>query len=74
MLRGRIVVILSAVALGACGTSTADRTLSGGGIGAAGALVVGANPLVGAAVGGVAGAVTNPDDINLGTPWWRRGF
>jgi osmotically inducible lipoprotein OsmB len=74
MLRGTLLVILSVATLGACGTSTADRTLSAGGIGAAGALVLGANPLAGAVVGGVAGAVTNPDDINLGTPFWRRGF
>jgi osmotically inducible lipoprotein OsmB len=66
--------------LAACGTSTTDRAISGGGIGAAAgagtAAVTGGNPLTGAAVGGAAGAaagaLTDPDDIDLGDPVWRR--
>ena len=69
---------LSLIALGACGTSTTDRALSGGGIGAGvglvGGLLVGA-PLTGAAIGGAAGAatgaLTDSDDIDLGKPVWR---
>ena len=69
---------LSLIALGGCGTSTTDRALSGGGIGAGvglvGGLLVGA-PLTGAAIGGAAGAatgaLTDKDDIDLGKPVWR---
>jgi hypothetical protein len=71
---------ISALALGACGQSTGDRALSGGGIGAAGgaligALVPGASPLTGALIGGAvgagAGALTDSDQIDLGKPVWR---
>ena len=61
------------LSLAACGSSTGERALSGGGIGAgigaAGAAVVGGNPVTGAVVGGAAGAATgaatDEDDINL---------
>jgi osmotically inducible lipoprotein OsmB len=66
------------LALGACGSSTTDRALSGGGIGAGvgalGGLVVGApvtGALIGGAVGAGAGALTDEKDINLGKPIWR---
>jgi osmotically inducible lipoprotein OsmB len=71
---------ISALALGACGQSTGDRALSGGGIGAAGgaligALVPGASPLTGALIGGAAGAaagaLTNDSQVDLGKPVWR---
>lgn len=66
------------LALGACGSSTGDRALSGAGIGAgigaAGAAVTGGSVLGGAALGGAAGAatgaVTDEDDIDLGKPVW----
>lgn len=69
---------LSLVALAACGSSTSDRALSGGAIGAgvglAGGALVGA-PLAGAAIGGAAGAatgaLTEEEDIDLGEPIWR---
>ena len=62
----------------ACGTTPSDRAISGGGIGAGAgtvaALVVDGNPvtglLVGAAGGAIAGAVTQPKDLNLGQPIW----
>lgn len=65
--------------LAACGNSTGDRALSGGGIGAgAGALggaVLGGSPVTGAilggAVGAATGAATSNDDIDLGKPVWR---
>jgi osmotically inducible lipoprotein OsmB len=65
--------------LAACGSSTTDRALSGGGIGAASgagaAAVTGGNPVTGAILGGAAGAaiggLTNKDDLNLGKPIWR---
>jgi osmotically inducible lipoprotein OsmB len=73
------VAFAATLALAACGTSTSDRALSGGAIGAgAGALggaLVGA-PLAGAALGGAAGAaggaLTSPSDIDLGKPVWKR--
>ena len=71
-------VTLSLLALGACGSSTGDRAVSGGAIGAGVGLVGGAlvgAPVAGAVVGGVvgagAGALTNQDQINLGKPIWR---
>ncbi len=70
---------ISLLALGACGTSTTDRAISGGGIGAgtgaAGTALLGGNPvtgaLVGGAVGAATGALTDSGDIDLGDPIWR---
>jgi len=69
---------LSLLTLGACGSSTSDRALSGGGIGAGVGLVGGAlvgAPLTGAAIGGAVGAgtgaLTDEDDVDLGKPFWR---
>jgi len=71
-------VLLALCALGACGNTTGDRALSGGGIGAGvGALVgllVGApleGALIGGAVGAGTGALTNTNQVNLGKPVWR---
>jgi hypothetical protein len=76
------LISLSALALmlAACGSSTGDRALSGGaigaGVGAVGSTVVAGDPvsgaLIGGAVGAAAGALTDEDDINLGKPAWRR--
>lgn len=70
---------LSLLALGACGSSTSDRALSGGGIGAGAGLVGGAlvgapvqGALIGGAVGAGAGALTDKEQIDLGKPFWRR--
>ena len=67
--------------LGACGTSTTDRALSGGAIGAGIGGVGGAltgHTLGGAALGGAAGAatgaLTDEDDIDLGKPIWKKDF
>ena len=72
------ICVLSLFALGACGNTTGDRALSGGGIGAGvgalGGLMVGA-PLEGAVIGGAVGAgtgaLTNRSQIDLGRPAWR---
>jgi hypothetical protein len=65
--------------LAACGSSTSDRALSGGAIGAgvggaAGALT--GHTLGGAALGGAAGAaagaLTDEDDVDLGEPIWNK--
>jgi hypothetical protein len=66
--------------LTACGSSTTDRALSGGGIGAAAgagtAAVTGGSPVTGGLLGGAAGAaiggLTDEDDLNLGDPIWDR--
>lgn len=79
-------VLVSALALTGCGTSTGDRMLSGAGLGAAGGAIIGAatgSPATGAAIGAVTGAaiggLTSPCDLDLGTPFWkhhggRRGY
>lgn len=66
--------------LASCGTTTTDRALSGGGIGAAtgaaGAALLGgdaaAGAVLGGAVGAAAGALTNPNNVYLGRPIWRH--
>ena len=72
------VLLLSLGALSACGTTTGDRAISGGaigaGVGAVGGLMVGSpveGALIGGAVGAGAGALTSPDTVNLGKPIWR---
>jgi hypothetical protein len=69
---------LSVLVLGACGSSTSDRALSGGGIGAGvgllGGALVGApleGALIGGAVGAGTGALTDQNKIDLGNPIWR---
>lgn len=70
-----------ALAVGACGTNTADRAGSGAAIGAGSGAVIGAiasgiaiwpAALVGGIVGAGAGALTTPDQVNLGEPPWRK--
>jgi osmotically inducible lipoprotein OsmB len=68
------------LALLACGSTTTDRALSGGaigaGVGAAGSAATGGSAGTGAVLGGAAGAaagaLTKEDDVNLGTPIWKR--
>jgi osmotically inducible lipoprotein OsmB len=71
-------LFVAAIALGACGNTTGDRAMSGGGIGAGvgalGGWMVGApieGALIGGAVGAGAGALTKENQINLGKPIWR---
>ena len=67
------LIILSTIALAACGNTRTERGLSGAGIGAGvgavGSALTGGSPWTGAAVGGVVGgatgALTDKDDINL---------
>jgi hypothetical protein len=77
----RMAFILTGLglALSGCGYSPGDRAASGGLLGAGagagvaaltGGSVVG-GALIGGAVGAVGGAVTSPDDVNLGRPVWR---
>jgi hypothetical protein len=78
-LQNTMVSIVILALLAACGQSTSDRMLSGGGIGAGagavGGALLGGNPvegaLIGGAVGAAAGGLTDKKDINLGKPLWR---
>ena len=73
MLRAAIIFPILALTLAACGNTTGERALSGGGIGAgagaAGAAITGGSPVTGAILGGAAGAatgaLTDEDDIDL---------
>lgn len=64
--------------LAACGSSTSDRAISGGaigaGVGAVGGVLTG-HPVGGAVLGGAAGAATgaatDKDQIDLGKPVWK---
>jgi osmotically inducible lipoprotein OsmB len=64
--------IAAVLLLGACGTTTGDRGLSGALIGAGvGAVGGGVGVLGGAVVGGAVGVLTTPDQVNLGRPIWQ---
>ncbi len=68
------IVFAPVFALSACGQTTGERALSGGaigaGVGAVGSTIVGGSTVGGAVLGGVAGgvvgAVTDPETIDLG--------
>lgn len=74
-----LLCLAVAVTVSACGTSTSDRALSGGAIGAGtGAVVggltggsVGGGALLGGAIGAAGGALTDPNKVNMGKPVWR---
>jgi hypothetical protein len=57
-----VFAVLAGVGLAACGDTTQERAASGGLIGGAAGLAVGA-PIVGAAAGAGTGAVTDEDDF-----------
>jgi osmotically inducible lipoprotein OsmB len=69
----------AALILSGCGTTTGDRALSGGMLGAgAGALIgsaagaAGTGAVIGAVGGAAIGASTSPCDLDLGAPFWRE--
>jgi len=74
-----ILVIALTLSLTACGTTPAERGLSGAGLGAAagaaGAAIAGGSlasgAAIGAAAGAVAGALTDEEDVDLGEPAWK---
>lgn len=73
------MLALMMTSLTACGSTTSDRALSGGaigaGAGAVGSALTGGNAvkgaIIGGAVGAAAGAVTKKKDVDLGKPIWR---
>ena len=73
-------VLLTTLALGACGSDRGDRIASGAGIGAGTGAAVGAifggigaipGALIGAGIGGATGGVTNSNQVDLGQPVWH---
>ncbi len=79
LLKQAAMAAILAGGLSACGQSTGDRAVSGAGLGAAGGAAIGAvtggSVLGGAALGGLAGgaagALTTPNQVDLGRPVWR---
>ncbi len=73
MTRCVVVVLACLPLLAACGANKADRALSGGAMGAGIGILGGPiGVLVGAGAGAAAGALTNPEQVDLGEPVWRR--
>jgi osmotically inducible lipoprotein OsmB len=78
--RVTIMAVGCAALLAACGATTEDRAISGGALGAgvgagAGALTGGSvlgGALLGGAAGAAGGALTDQEDLDLGTPVWQR--
>lgn len=73
------VLGLALLTLAACGSTPTDRGLSGAGLGAAGGAIGGAlvgvpatGAAIGAIVGGAIGAITQPSQIDLGKPAWKK--
>lgn len=74
------VMMVVTLGLAACGSSTGDRAVSGGAIGAGAGAAIGAitggsaigGALLGGAAGAATGALTKEKDVDLGKPFWRR--
>ena len=70
----KLLAAAALLALAACGTTTQDRALSGGALGAgAGALTGGSlltGALLGGLLGGAGGALTSSNTVDLGRPIW----
>ena len=76
---GAYSLLFAGLVLSACGTTPTDRGLSGGLLGAGTGAAIGAaagNAGLGALAGGIGGAaigaLTSPDQLNLGPPPWRQ--
>jgi hypothetical protein len=66
-------LLISAVVLAGCGTMPGDRAISGALIGGGvGVMTGGVGVLVGALLGGSAGYVMTPEQVDLGKPVWRQ--
>lgn len=76
-----VTIAAAAVVLSGCGSTPAERGVSGAGIGASAGAVLGAvtgmtvlqGAVIGATAGGLTGALTREDQINLGRPAWKQG-
>lgn len=74
-----LAVLLSSLMLSACGTTTSDRAVSGGLLGAGTGAIIGSvtgsagkGALIGGLGGAAIGALTSSKDINFGEPIWRH--
>ncbi len=75
----RLILVIPFL-LAACGSTTQDRAITGGGIGAAGGAIIGAitgltvleGALIGTGLGAAFGGFTSPDSFNLGKPIWEQ--
>jgi len=66
-----ILAASAALLLAGCGTQMGDRIASGAAIGGGVGLVAGGVGVVpGAIIGGAVGALTPPENVNLGEPVW----
>lgn len=72
-------LLLTCSVLAACGTTTSDRAVSGGLLGAGTGAIIGSvtgsagkGALIGGLGGAAIGALTSSRDINLGEPIWRH--
>ena len=72
-------IMLACLVLSACGTTTSDRAVSGGLLGAGTGAIIGSvtgsagnGALIGGLGGAAIGALTSSRDINLGEPIWRH--
>src|SRR5437870_4147499 len=80
LFRPIVPVAFAAMFVAACGSDPGDRAVSGGLLGAGAGAAIGSvtgGAGTGAVIGGVSGAalgaLTKPDQIDLGRPIWRRG-
>lgn len=69
----RIAVAACAlISVSACGTQLGDRVASGAAIGGGAGLVAGGvGAIPGAIIGAGVGALTPPENVNLGEPVWK---
>ncbi|MEO1549679.1 MAG: hypothetical protein AAFR93_04510 [Pseudomonadota bacterium] len=61
-----VIIAAALFGLSACGDTVAERAGSGALIGAGASVVANGDPVTGAVIGGVVGAVTNQSIIDLG--------
>lgn len=74
-------VLVIGILINACGTTPADRSISGASIGAGAGAILGAvtglsvleGAALGAAGGALTGVLTDKNQINLGEPAWKQG-
>jgi hypothetical protein len=67
-----VLAATAALLLSACGTQMGDRMASGAAIGGgAGLALGGVGAIPGAIVGAGVGALTPPEEVNLGKPVWH---
>ncbi|MEM6465799.1 MAG: hypothetical protein AAF679_04755 [Pseudomonadota bacterium] len=64
----KALLIAALLGLAACGDTITERAGTGALIGAGASVLASGDPLTGAVIGGVVGAITNQSVIDLGDP------